>query len=129
MNQTIEQVAQSLSRDPEENARLHSMIPTTFIRKKRKPTVRRPKWIIAKIKKEKNDQARLRTITLGMIVFDSITLADLQSRSRKRSIVAIRDKCIRCAHNLGFSSCSIGRFLNRNHASILHSLKKEQRIQ
>jgi chromosomal replication initiation ATPase DnaA len=56
-----------------------------------------------------------------------ITTATLLGESRARHIVSARREVAEHLHDQGLSSVQIGRLLNRDHTSILHLLKTNNR--
>jgi len=54
-----------------------------------------------------------------------ISVEDLEGRSRREEIVEARNEAIcRCRQETTAGLSAIGRFFNRSHATVIHSLKK-----
>lgn len=56
-----------------------------------------------------------------------IPMEELLGESRQRYIIEARDKVIFMLHRKGYSAAKIGRMMQRDHSSILHSLAKSRR--
>jgi chromosomal replication initiation ATPase DnaA len=52
------------------------------------------------------------------------TLEDILGPSRLMHLVTVRRKCVLMLREKGYSTTEIGRIMNRNHTTILNSLKK-----
>lgn len=57
-----------------------------------------------------------------------LTPETIKSKNRESRVVACRDACVFLMRKLGGSSTSIGRFLQRDHSTILHAAKKVKRF-
>jgi chromosomal replication initiation ATPase DnaA len=54
------------------------------------------------------------------------TLADILGKSKQRPLVEVRRKCVLRMRNKGYSTLAIGRIMNRDHSTIVHSLQKSR---
>lgn len=52
-----------------------------------------------------------------------LTSEDILGKSRKRMIVNARRKCMVMLRNKGHTTTEIGRILNRDHSTVVHSLQ------
>jgi chromosomal replication initiation ATPase DnaA len=52
------------------------------------------------------------------------TLADILGRSKPKPLVEVRRKCVVRLREKGYSTTEIGRIMNRDHSTIVHSLQK-----
>lgn len=54
------------------------------------------------------------------------TLADILGKSKNRTLVKVRRKCVVMLREKGYSTTEIGRIINRDHSTIVHSLQKSR---
>lgn len=54
------------------------------------------------------------------------TLEDILGKSKLKALVAVRRKCIIWLRGKGYSTTEIGRIMNRDHTTIVHSLQKSR---
>lgn len=52
------------------------------------------------------------------------TLEDILGRSKLKPLVEVRRKCVVWMRGKGYSTTEIGRIMNRDHSTIVHSLQK-----
>ena len=52
------------------------------------------------------------------------TLADILGKRKQRPLVEVRRKCVVRLRSFGYSTTEIGRIMNRDHSTIVHSLQK-----
>ena len=52
------------------------------------------------------------------------TLEDILGKSKLKELVAVRRKCVVWLREKGYSTTEIGRIMNRDHSTIVHSLQK-----
>lgn len=52
------------------------------------------------------------------------TLEDILGKSKLKELVAVRRKCVVWLRGKGYSTTEIGRIMNRDHSTIVHSLQK-----
>jgi len=52
------------------------------------------------------------------------TLEDILGRSKLKPLVEVRWKCVVWMRGKGYSTTEIGRIMNRDHSTIVHSLQK-----
>ena len=52
------------------------------------------------------------------------TVEDILGRSRPKQLVEVRRKCVVRMRSKGYSTTEIGRIMNRDHSTIVHSLQK-----
>ena len=52
------------------------------------------------------------------------TLEDILGKSKLKALVAVRRKCVVWLRGKGYSTTEIGRIMNRDHSTIVHSLQK-----
>jgi chromosomal replication initiation ATPase DnaA len=52
------------------------------------------------------------------------TIHDILGPSRLMHLVSVRRKCMVMLREKGYSTTEIGRIMNRNHTTVVHSLKK-----
>jgi chromosomal replication initiation ATPase DnaA len=53
-----------------------------------------------------------------------LTVEDILGPSRLKYLVSVRRKCIYMLRDKGYSTTEIGRIMNRDHSTIVNSLKK-----
>ena len=56
------------------------------------------------------------------------TLEDILGRSKLKPLVEVRRKCVVWMRGKGYSTTEIGRIMNRDHSTIVHSLQKMAEI-
>jgi len=54
------------------------------------------------------------------------TLEDILGKSKLKALVTVRRKCIVWLRGKGYSTTEIGRIMNRDHSTIVHSLQKSR---
>lgn len=54
------------------------------------------------------------------------TLEDILGKSKLKALVTVRRKCIVWLRGKGYSTTEIGRIMNRDHSTIVHSLQKSK---
>lgn len=54
------------------------------------------------------------------------TLEDILGKSKLKELVAVRRKCVVWLRGKGYSTTEIGRIMNRDHSTIVHSLQKSR---
>lgn len=54
------------------------------------------------------------------------TLEDILGKSKLKALVAVRRKCIVWLRGKNYSTTEIGRIMNRDHSTIVHSLQKSR---
>jgi chromosomal replication initiation ATPase DnaA len=54
---------------------------------------------------------------------DGYTLADILGKRRFKPLVEVRRKCVVRMRFKGYSTTEIGRIMNRDHSTIVHSLQ------
>jgi chromosomal replication initiation ATPase DnaA len=52
------------------------------------------------------------------------TLADILGKRKQRPLVEVRRKCVVRLRSFGYSTTEIGRIMQRDHSTIVHSLQK-----
>jgi chromosomal replication initiation ATPase DnaA len=52
------------------------------------------------------------------------TAEDIIGKSRQKKLVEVRRKCVVMLRERGYSTTEIGRIMNRDHSTIVHSLAK-----
>jgi hypothetical protein len=66
-------------------------------------------------------------VALGVIEDSGFSLDDVRSQGRTETLVAMRHGVMRALHAEGYGYAVIGRFLNRNHGSVVYALGKKGR--
>jgi chromosomal replication initiation ATPase DnaA len=56
------------------------------------------------------------------------TLEDILGRSKLKPLIEVRRKCVVWMRGKGYSTTEIGRIMNRDHSTIVHSLQKMAEI-
>ena len=51
------------------------------------------------------------------------TVDDILGKSKLKALVAVRRQCVNMLHEKGYSTTEIGRIMNRDHSTIVHSLQ------
>lgn len=59
---------------------------------------------------------------------NNITYKELAQKSRKRDVITMRNKFCVEAYKEGYGASEIGRYLKRDHTTILHCIHKIKRI-
>ena len=54
------------------------------------------------------------------------TLADILGKGKTKALVKVRRKCVVMLREKGYSTTEIGRIMNRDHSTIIHSLQKSK---
>lgn len=54
------------------------------------------------------------------------TAADVVGKNRQKKLVEVRRKCVVMLREKGYSTTEIGRIMNRDHSTIVHSLQKSK---
>jgi chromosomal replication initiation ATPase DnaA len=54
------------------------------------------------------------------------TAEDIIGKNRMKKLVAVRRKCAVMLREKGYSTTEIGRIMNRDHSTIVHSLQKSR---
>jgi chromosomal replication initiation ATPase DnaA len=52
------------------------------------------------------------------------TVEDILGKSKVRPLMEVRRMCVLRMRNKGYSTLAIGRIMNRDHSTIVHSLQK-----
>ena len=79
------------------------------------------------IQKKKNTMS-LKKWAEQYLSYQDITYNELAIRSRKTEVITMRNKFCVEAYKAGYGSSEIGRYLKRDHTTILHCIHKIKRI-
>jgi len=70
---------------------------------------------------------RIRDLVEPVLQRHQLTWKDISGRSRRRPIVMARQECMWVMRSAGMSYPLIGRFLRRDHTTVLHGVRQHER--